>query len=258
VLAVLAPLASLSARCDEAPAMRWELDAALGRRTLSEHDESGARLLRESGPIVRLRASAQPLAPRWEQFDLNAAIAQAVLDYGGQSQSGVPLATTTRHSELDLGVGWHPLPAASWGQPVLSFSWLGTRRSIASTSTTSSLVESSSLWMPGLAWRSPEIETPYARLSALVRWRASVFHRMYVDYAGVFDDSSLNGGQRNEGTLRLVAARPDGWRWAIEWVHMRQDASAPVPLLRGGAPAGSVHQPRLGIDDVTLSVGREF
>ncbi|AMO23008.1 hypothetical protein GCM10027034_45690 [Ramlibacter solisilvae] len=257
-LAALGALAAAGpARSGEAGALQLELGAALGQRTLTEHDAAGARLLRESGPLARLRAAARPAAP-WSGLDVNAALTLAPLDYQGQTQSGAALSTDSRHRDLELGVGWRPLPASAWGEPALTLSWLDSRRAIAGTSQVGGLTETSSLWLPGLAWRSPVLALAFGRASMQLSWRASIAQRLQVDYGGAFDASSFTGGRREEVLLRLGLASSDAWRWALEWSRTRQAASAPATLYRNAVAVGTVRQPQLRIDDLSLSLTRIF
>jgi hypothetical protein len=234
----------------------WEVTATAVHRTLIERDSTGARLLTERGPLARLRLTARPaMAPR---FEISASLAQARLDYQGRTQTGAALDTISRHDEAGLGARWQPVPAAAWGVPSLSVDALRWRRAIAATASVSSLAETSTYVMPGVAWTSAPFSAAGATWTGEAQWRASVLHRLFVDYAGVFDTSSLRGGRRDEATLRLQAALPGGWRWSAEWRHARQAASGSFPLYRNGALAGSVRQPLLAIDDVALSISRSF
>jgi hypothetical protein len=48
------------------------------------------------------------------------------------------------------------------------------------------------------------------------------------------------------------------WRWRLEWSHSRQSASSSSALYRGGVLVGSVQQPRVKIDDVSMLLTRRF
>lgn len=231
-------------------AWRWEATAA--HRTLIERDTAGARLLKESGPLARLRITKQG------RLAWSAALAHAPLAYRGQTQAGSPLATDSRHLEAEAGVRWRPVSSFDWGAPSLSFDALWFRRSIAATTSAASLEERSMLWMPGLAWTSPAWTTNAAQLSLEARWRISVRHDLAVDYGGLFDRSSLRGGRRSEFTLRAVAALPQGWSASLHWQAARQRESGLAPIFRSGVAAGTVHQPRIEVDDVGLTLSRSF
>jgi hypothetical protein len=234
----------------------WEVTAVVAHRALVERGDIGERLLTEKGPMAGLRLTARPaLAPGVE---FNASLAQARLDYEGRTQAGAALATTSRHEEAELGARWQPVPATAWGVPSLSLDAMHLRRAIAATASVGSLTEFSTFVMPGVGWSSPSIGTGGITWTGEARWRASVRHHLAVDYAGLFDASSLRGGRRDEAMLRLQAALPSGWRWSAEWRHARQAASGPAPLYRNGVSVGSVRQPLVAIDDLALSVSRSF
>lgn len=260
VLGAAAGLAAASAEAAQPSSVEWGLSAGVRHRTLREWSDSGSRLLTERGALPRLQLDAQLAAPRAPALALEAAVTDGRLDYEGRTQSGSPVETTSRHSERELNLLWRPLPAAGWGEAWLGLGWLHTRRAIASSAVVGGLTETSSLLMPGIRWRSPALVLPRggAQLQLEAQWRASARHRLEVDYLGMFDASSLHGGQRSEAVLRLIAATSSDWRWTVEWSHTRQSPSAISTLYRQGAPIGTVRQPRLGIDDVSLSLTRRF
>jgi len=260
LLGAAALLASRFAGAAEPAPVQWDISAGVRQRTLSEWSDGGARLLTEKGALARVQLDAQLAAPGSPGLALEAAVADGRLDYEGRTQAGAPLATSSRHRENELVLRWRPLPAAAWGEAWLGLGWLHTRRAIASVATAGGLTETSSLLMPGVRWRSPVLSLPRGGLQWQLEaeWRASARHRLHVDYLGVFDDSSLNGGRRSEAALRLSAFAAQDWRWTLEWRHARQSASESARLYRRSVPVGSVRQPKLRIDDVTLSLTRRF
>ena len=242
----------------EAPAA-WHWEATAAHRTLVERDASGARLLRESGPVIGLRLGARPAWAAPARLEFSASLAQGQLDYDGRTQAGAPLGTRSRHGEGELGLRWRPAQPFAWGEPSLSLDVSRLQRRIAATPVTGALTETSTVWLPGVAWTSPSwAVTPGVALNFEARWRASAHHRLDVDYGGVFDRSALRGGRRDEFTVRATAALPSGWALALEGHQVRQAPSASVELLRGGALAGTVRQPRISIGDVGLKLSREF
>jgi hypothetical protein len=234
----------------------WEWDAGIEHRALAESNAAGAQLLKESGPLARLRITARPA---WVgDFEFSAALAHAQLDYAGHTQAGAPLSTTSRHDEIEAGLRWRLLASSSWGQPVLTLDALAFRRAIAATPAVSSLTETSRIVMPGAGWRTPVGGIGAASLSFEARWRVSIAHRLHVDYAGLFDPSSLSGGRRNEASFIATAAWRSGWSLAFGAHRTRQRASATSPIYRGGVPAGTVSQPRISIDDFGLRLSKAF
>ncbi len=152
-------LAGSLAAAEPAP-VEWAATAGVRHRTLSEWSATGARLLTEKGFLPHLQLSAQLATPAWPTLAFEAGVTGGDLDYRGQTQSGVPLTTTTRHTDLELGVHWRPLPAAAWGEAWLGLDWLQARRNIASSPIAGGLDETSSLVLPGVRWRSPSFALP--------------------------------------------------------------------------------------------------
>ncbi|MGZ5196171.1 MAG: hypothetical protein ACXWJM_17675, partial [Ramlibacter sp.] len=190
-----------------------------------------------------------------------AALAQGRLDYEGQNQGGVPLTSTTRHSEWEAGLHWRPAAASAWGEIWLGVEWLRQRRDIASTPVAGGLDETSTLVLPGVRWRSAGFSVPAVaalKFQLEAQWRTSARHRLSVDYLGAYDTSGFESGHRDEAALRLIASSGNGWRWTLGFDRVRQAASANAILRSGGAPVGSVREPAIRIDDLSLSVAREF
>lgn len=258
-LALLLGAASPLAVAAEPAPLEWALSADVRHRTLRETAANGARLLTEEGAIPRLRLSAQTADPRLAALLMEASWGEGQLDYEGQTQTGVPLSTTSRHTDREVALHWRPLPAATWGEAWVGLGWLWFRRGIASTPTAGGLTETSSLVLPGIRWRSPEFSiTPAVPLRLEAQWRTSVRHRLVVDYRGVFDDSAFRGGRRHETILRLAFVPAQSWQGSLEWSHTRQAASEVVPLYRAGGRVGNVQQPRLRINDLSISFTRRF
>lgn len=238
----------------------WQWEATAAQRTLVERDASGTRLLKESGPLARLRITARPAWAPAGRIEFSAALAHSRLHYDGRTQAGEPLTTHSRHDEGEIGLRWHPTQAFAWGMPSVTFDGLRFRRTIEATPTVGSLTETSTLWMPGVAWSSPAwpIGAGETMFSLRAQWRTSVHHHVDVDYAGLFDPSSLHGGRRDEASLAAVASTHSGWSLALEWRRARQAQSDSTAIYRGGAVAGTVLQPRIAIDDVGLTLSRDF
>lgn len=249
-----------AAAAEPAP-IAWEVSAGARHRTLTEWSDAGAKLLTEKGPMAQLQLGAQVVAPAWPALEFEAGVRGGRLDYDGQTQAGAPVSTTSRHTDLELGAHWRPFPAAAWGEAWLGLDWLQARRDIASSPIAGGLNEKSTLVLPGIRWRSAAFAVPHtgnAKFQLEAGWRVSARHRLEVDYLGVFDNSSLRGGRRNEVTLGLNVSTSDAWQWGVAWSRARQSASNSVALFRAGALVGSVRQPRVKIDDLSLSLTRRF
>jgi hypothetical protein len=236
----------------------WQWEATAAYRTLVERDSAGRRLLKESGPLARLRVTARPSWAPAGRIAFSAALAHGRLDYEGRTQAGAPLATTSRHLEAEAGAAWKPAMDFAWGAPAVTLDVLWFRRSIAATADVAGLEERSTLWMPGLAWTSPAWTLGGAKVAAQARWRASVHHQLAVDYSGLFDGSTLHGGRRDELSLAASALLPGGWSFSLEWRRARQRESELATIHRNGAVAGTVRQPRIAIDDIGLKVEKRF
>lgn len=185
-------------------------------------------------------------------------LAGGELAYDGRTQGGTPLATESRHTDADLVFAWRPWAASRWGEGWLVLRALRQRRDIASTRAASGLVETSTLWLPGLRW-SHGLDAAGWRWQPSAELRVSARHRLDVDFHGLYDDAGLRGGRRRELVLGLqVSARASPWRFGFAWTHANQSASDPATLRRGGVAVGSVRQPRIAIDDVELKAQRAF
>jgi hypothetical protein len=242
----------------QAPAAQWEVSAGVLHRRLVERADDGARLVTESGPLLRLAASGQLALPSGGSLRAEAGVAGGELDYTGRTQGGAPLTTDSRHRELDATLAWRPWPAAAWGEAWLLLHALQQRRDIAGTAGVGGLRETSTLLLPGLRW-SRDFDAAGWRWQPSVEVRASVWHQVDVDYHGVFDSQDLDGGHRNELALALRAWSPASpWRWSVEWTRSQQSPSHVDTVRRSGAAVGTVRQPRIEIDDVMLRATRAF
>ncbi|MBC5782937.1 hypothetical protein H8N03_08265 [Ramlibacter sp. USB13] len=241
-----------------APDLSWGVSAGVQHRRLVERADDGRRLVEESGPMLRLALDGALKLQGGGALQAGAGLAGGTLDYEGRTQAGAPLATDSRHRDLALSFGWRPWAPASWGEAWLVLRAVQQRRDIASTATVTGLRETSTLVMPGVRWTG-SFDAARWRLRPAAELRTSAWHRLHVDYRGLYDAQDLDGGHRNELSLVLdasTAASP--WSWSFEWTRARQAASERAPLTRGGAAAGTVRQPRIEIDDVMLRVRRAF
>jgi hypothetical protein len=250
-----------AAVAEEARPLDWEFAGGVGRRSLVEKSDSGATLVRETGPLARLELAATLHRAGWPVVAAQASLAAARLDYDGQTQAAQPISATTHHAERQLALRWRPLPPAAWGEAWLGLDWLHVHRSIGSSAAAGGLVETSTLVLPAIRWHSPFWSAGLpatAKLQLQAQWRTSMRHRLAVDYLGVYDESSLQGGRRQEIIFGVSLATSSDWRWTAQWSHTRQRASPQVPIYRAGLAAGTVRQPRIELDDISISVSRSF
>jgi len=258
---VLGANAWTCANAQTAP-IEWSASAGVLHRTLTESSPGGGRLLTEKGYLPRIKLSAQMAVQDSGALSAEASFAQGRLDYEGQTQAAQPVSSLTGHREAEVTLRWRPLAPAAWGEAWLGLGWLHARRAIEPTSLAGSLDEASSLALPGVRWRSPAWALPLGegpvKFEAEAEWRTSARHRLSIDYVGVYDASVLRGGRRNELSLRLALFKGETWRWTAGWTRTEQRASPSATLYRAGVPVGTVHQPRLRIDDISLSLSRRF
>lgn len=258
--ALLASIAQVAAAQAPSPGQGWSwgASASLLHRQLEERTDAGTRLVRETGPMLRLAADATLGFAQGGALRADAGIAAGRLDYDGRTQAGAPITTHTRHRDLEFGLAWRPLAPAAWGEGWLVLRGLQQRRTIAGTARAGGLEETSTYWMPGVRW-THGFDAAGWRWQPSVELRVSAGHDLDVDYRGVFDRSDLRGGRRRDVVLAMeVSAPASPWQWGLEWTHVRQSASASQPLLRGGVRAGSVRQPKIRMDDLSLRVRRSF
>ena len=249
-LLVFVAIPFLPAAVDAAP-FEWDLGVGAVHRSLREEGARGERLVREAGDLTQVEARA-----RQGPLGLKLRVAQGRLGYTGQTQSGLPLLTSTLHTEAELEAGWTVWPSPRWGDVSVSISQLAFRRGIASTPLAGGLTETSMLTLPGISWRSPEW-TPL-RLQVGAGLRGSVRHRFDVDFGGLYDTARMEGGHRNEAELQVTAQPLQGWQFELGWRQAWQKASDDAPLSKDGAPVGSLRQPRIRMDDVSFSARYSF
>jgi hypothetical protein len=235
------------------------VSAGLVHRRLDEVGRDGRRLVRESGPLLRLQGGVQlPVGATGGALRAEAAAAAGTLDYRGQTQAGAPLDTHSAHRDLELAFAWRPVGPAPWGEGWLVLRTVQQRRQIASTPVARGLRETSNLVLPGVRW-SHTLQAGGWEWHPAIELRASARHRLEVDFGGLFDAADLEGGRRRELALALDAARAGSpWSFGLAWTRTRQSASPVQALTRAGSVVGSVNQPRIEIDDVLLRATRAF
>jgi hypothetical protein len=233
--------------------------AGLMHRRLVERSVGGPALLTETGPVAHVRLHLQRTLDNGTLLGLRVTGIGGDLHYDGQTQAGAPLVTTTRHLEGAVDVLWRPWQPAPWGEAWLTGGWLGNRRDIRGTATAGGLLETSSAVFVGAMWRTPPVPLREWRMHVELEGRASVYHRLHVDYQGLLDESDLRGAQRKQVVLRLQATPPNSaWSWTLEYANAWQGASDPEPVYRGGVLFGTVRQPEMSVRDVGLRITRRF
>ena len=259
----MACLLATSAALADAPGERFWASAGVVHRHLEEEAAGGARLLSESGPMLELRLGARHALGSGGALAGELSFAGGPLDYKGQtqpSQGGVPFQSTSDHRDAGVRLMWRPVAAQPWGEPWLIVAGHQNRRDIAGRGNVTGLRETSSALLAGVRVHSPVHQaSAHWQLRLEAEALVSVKHRLDVDFLGLFDPARLDGGRQRRTAVRLVGtAAQSPWDWTVEWAHLNQAVSPMSPLQRGGVAVGSVRQPRLSIDDLTLRVTRRF
>lgn len=243
------------------PPIDWSLSAGVAMRHLEEFAPGGGRLLTERGPVGLLQLQGRRELAGGGALALRLSLGGGDIDYDGRTAiTQQPLFTTTRQVEGGVDLLWRPTAPGAYGEGWLTAGWFANRRHIQATGSVGGLDERSDAWFLGALWRSPSWQ-PVAgwRAHGEVEARASVRHRLDVDFYGLFDSTRFEGARRRQVALRLVAApEASPWSWTLEWSRFDQGDSPRAPLSRNGAPFGSVYQPALQVDDLALRVARRF
>lgn len=211
--------------------------------------------------MAEARIEAVCGAPDGRAWAVRGALLGGVLDYDGQTQAGVPLVTRTGQWEGALDVMWRPWAPASWGEAWLTGGLLVNHRAIRGTPIAGGLDETSTALLLGVRWRSPALAASGWSFNAEAEARASLAHRLDVDYNGLLDDTTLRGGRKRVLVLRVIGTPADSpWSFALEWSGLSQPASRPEAVSRGGVPlpGTTVWQPKLTTRDVAVRVTRRF
>jgi hypothetical protein len=243
----------------QSSAIVYEASLGVTHRTLTERSAAGGTLLTERGWLPQARGSMGKALSGGGAIAGSLTLSGGDIDYHGQTQAGAPLSTTTRQTEVAADVLWRPIAPAAWGQAWITGQGLVNRRSIESTPAAGGLDETSSALLLGARWASPSFAAGGWQAHVEADARVSVWHRLEVDYRGLLDASSFEGARKHQWALRLVGARTDSpWGWEIEAARLMQGASDSVPVFRAGSLFGTVRQPALTIEDVSLRISRRF
>ena len=260
-LAALMLTGASAATAQEVAGTHWTLGAALANRTLQE-TAGGSTLLTERGPVAQLQLTGTRAQPGGAALGLRLSLAGGDLaDDGRTSLTPAPFTSTTRHLEGAADLLWRPLAPAAWGEAWLSAGLLANRRIIAGSATVGGLDETSSALLLGGLWRSPLWRSAAGWTAQTeAEGRLSAWHRMDVDFNGLFDATHFTGARRRQLALRLhLAAAQSPWTWTLEWARIAQPESARAPVSKAGAATTFVvYQPSLWTQDVGLRVTRSF
>ncbi|HEB80255.1 MAG TPA: hypothetical protein ENI71_00070 [Chromatiales bacterium] len=245
----------------------WQVSLAFSA-TQFHYEESvnGGVLDRENGLLPGLDAGLGYARGAWFAHGALRYHGDAV-DYDGQTQSGILVASRTNEGILDVsllgGHRWRRL--GRWR--VSAYGGLGYRRwqrDIRSTPIASGVFET---YRWGYGFLGATIGR---RLGARARWSLdgrvsrTMGARVAVDFKGAFDSVSLAPGARFAGRLALRFAYRLARAWSVqavpyvEWWNLGQSSAR--PLTRGGASFGSMFEPRseTRVIGFELGVSRRF
>lgn len=260
-LAALMLTGASAVMAQEAASTRWTLGAALANRRLQE-TAGGSTLLTERGPVAQLQLTGTRERPGGAALGLRLSLAGGEIAYDGRtSLTQAPFTSTARHLEAAADLLWRPVAPASWGEAWLSAGLLSNRRTIAGSATVGGLDETSSALLLGGLWRSPAWRPAGGwTIRGEAEGRLSAWHRMDVDFNGLFDATHFTGARRRQLALRLHLAPADSpWTWTLEWARIAQPESARASVSKGGAATTFVvYQPSLWTQDLGLRVTRSF
>jgi hypothetical protein len=225
-----------------------------------EYDDQGVLLDREDGPlpgvVVELGKNRQFVsgALRFEIFD-------GLVDYDGQTQSGIPIVTKTDERITTIEALLRIKVKRLAKNEATIFTGLGHRewrRNIRATNITSSLFEAyrwTYFTVGGAAtfWRHGKWSGGID-----VRWLRPIRPTMSLDIPG-YDEATLALGSRNSGRINLpfqfIAEVDRQWTITPYWELWRLGRSADKYLTVGGVPTGLVaHEPRSETNLVGVTV----
>ncbi len=253
---------------------RFTLSAALESYRWQEFSASGARLLGESGPHLRLTAALDSLqrASDGGIYRLSASVYGGQVDYDGQTQDGTPATTNTNYfGYLFEGLGGWRFGGSVGFDVFGGLAVNGWRRELLNGRTvTGAPVQGytedylTALGKLGLGgyYRAEDWR---AQLHVGAQRPLKTYERVYLSDAGFDDDVTLHPGKDTSGFARLqVDLGPAASRAFValyyDGLRLTQSDSATVSSATLCGPSGicTVTQPQSQRDIVGLEVGLAF
>lgn len=226
--------------------------------TLSEHDQAGRSIVRESGWLPGIGGRLAHRSGPWEFFG-EARVFQADIGYDGRLQNGQPYRseTGTRMAEAQLGLQYRILDATDIVTALGVDSW---RRHIQGSGQAIGLQEhtSSRRLLIGVehAWQLDS----GGKLSVGANLVHAAPERLRIGFSGLLDDVSIRTRAANGAalTLRYQPGEESKLVFSAQFDTMRVPRSAAYPVTRNGRAAGEVTQPEHVRQNLTLSVRYRF
>jgi len=234
------------------------IEPALRYASMSEYNQSGSRIVTESGWLPGLGGRLAYRSGAWEFFGA-AAVFQADLDYDGQLQNGRPYRseTGTRMSEAWLGLRYRVLDRTELVAALGRDAW---RRDIKGSAQAIGLLErtNSSRLLIGV-----EQMWPLDGAGKLLAG-ASLVHaapeRLRIGFSGQLDDVSIRTRPANGYALTLrylpEAVPRLSFNASVDSITVAR--SAAYPVTRDGRAAGQVTQPEHLRKNLTISLRYDF
>jgi len=227
---------------------------------LQEFDQQGDRLVHESGPLYGIDAD---VAFRSRQTEIRFGVAYygGDVDYDGQTQTRVPINSSTREQLVDLSlmVVYHlpsvVAPALSlYGGPGFRY-W---RRDIQSAGMASGLDESYRWWkfQAGMEMAWSQEKNRWILDGRVIR---ALSPEVEINFGDRFDSADLNLGDRwgwrvGGRWIRVLSPRLEA-TLDLSYQRQRLGNSNTETLKRNGAPVGSVYQPRIEMKNLGVLIG---
>lgn len=175
--------------------------------------------------------------------------------YYGISQLGQSLASRSdyAHHRVEWTGGYSLSSVALFA----GLAWSGSERIIQPAVNIGGLQEKTSKFQVIAGLEKTVRQTRYSRLYLEGRALSTVYNRLKVDFAGIYDTARLDAGSQHGLQAKLVWAGKLHGGWGLElasyWRYEWAGASADAPLYRDGSATGrAFHQPHTRTDTVGL------
>jgi len=241
----LALCSSLLCACDAKAQWQFALGTGLRQARITETDPAGRTLVREQGLLPGLIGSASYTLDGWLLAGRAEVFARG-LDYHGQLQSGAAFTSTT-DTRLQRYSATLTRPLGSAGSLQGGLEWDRWQRRIRGRDAISGLTEHYGSWRLLAGAQMPLMQHPLASLdgSAVLVLAQPEWLRVGFDQQ-LYDEANLNTrwARGLRLALTLQPASLAGLSVTAELDTLTIGRSEAVTLLKNGAPAGSVLQPR--------------
>jgi hypothetical protein len=239
---------------------QWQGAVGVSARqvTNTEYDKAGRQLVRESGWLPGAILSAAYQAGRNTWF-AGAEISDGVIDYHGQTQSGVAAESRTGLDLAELRLGARHAFNGDYSA-LAAIEWVQSRRDIRGIAGTVGLQEkyrtTRLVGGAGKTWHLAAAGTVAVDAAVVL----SEPERLQVEFSGLLDPASLNT-KRSRGIRIGAGIRPAFAPWLelrsrFDWAKVPRSDDAPVTL--NGQFRGTIAQPEHEQRAVTVTLSAIF